>query len=312
MKDLGKIIFYLLATVLLGALLAPPLYWGAHWLASHGIQEWLAELPLRKFFNRGVLISAALLLWPVILWIRLPRVADLGLQPNAHRGRDLLVGFLGSFLVMVLFAVVLLNLGVFSMRKAILWGGLGQVMLSAVVVSVLEEAFFRGALMGLLMRSLSPAVALVSSSALYSIVHFLKPKDPAPTVYENVHWWSGLELIPGTFAQFADWKLVLGGFVTLFFVGMILGITRLKTHSLWMAIGLHAGWIVGKFGLSKITRRKIPASETLPWLGEDITIGVASAGTVLLTGLLIALWFYYRRRKSTHGPTPVSNSTRVG
>ncbi len=299
MKDLGKIIFYLIATVILGALLTPPLYWVAHWLASYGIQEWLAELPLRKFFNRGVLVAAIVLLWPTVRWLRLPQITDLGLQPNPHRWRDLTVGFLGSFLVMALFAVVLIQLGVFSMRKQILWWGLAQVCVSAVTVSLLEEAFFRGALMGLLMRSMSPLLALTFTSALYSIVHFLKPRDSAHTVYENVHWGSGFELIPGTFAQFADWKLVLGGFITLFFVGMILGITRLFTRSLWMAIGLHAGWILGKFGLSKIARRKIPESATMPWLGEDITIGIVSSGLVLLTGLLIALWFYHLYLKKT-------------
>lgn len=315
MKDLGKIILYLIATVLVGALLAPPLYWGAHWLAAHDIQPWLAELPLRKFFNRGALIAAVVLLWPTARWIKVPRIADLGLLPNPHRSRDLLIGFIASFLIMALLAALLMHLEIFRIRKEIQWGGLGQIALSAAVVSVLEEALFRGAILGLLLRSLPASFALLFSSALYSIVHFMKPKDVEATVLGEVHWLSGFDLIPDTFSQFTEWQMILGGFTTLFFVGLILGASRLKTDSLWMAIGLHAGWIMGKMGLGKIARRRIPAEETLPWLGEDITVGIWSIGMVLLTGVLIALWFYYlhrRKQQTLHAPPISKLDTPVG
>jgi len=292
LNDLGKIIFYLLATVVLGALLAPPLYWGAHWLASHGIQPWLAELHFRKFLHRGLLIAAVGLLWPTIKWISMPGWGALGLQPNPRRKQDLLVGFLASFLIMVGLALVLMQLEIYRVRSEIRWGQLGSVVVSAGVVSVLEEGLFRGAIFGLVSRAINKWWTLFFVSGLYSILHFLKPEEQLPEGH-TVGWLSGFELIPGAFNQFSEPWLVLGGFATLFVVGWILGYARIRTASLWMPIGLHAGWIIGKMGLGKIARRRI--TDTLPWLGEDITIGLASLFVVMLTGVLIYFWLRRRR-----------------
>ncbi len=64
-----------------------------------------------------------------------------------------------------------------------------------------------------------------------------------------IHWWSGLALLPEAFSQFHEPALLLGGFTTLLLAGLILGYARDRTQSLWMPIGLHAGWILGKMGL---------------------------------------------------------------
>ena len=292
MKSLGKIIFYLLATVFFGALLAAPLYWGGHWLASHGILTWLADTPFRKFFHRGLLVAAIVLLWPTARWLRVPNVRSLGLEANPHRWRDLGAGFAASFLMMVVLAAVLLALHVVKLRNHVHGADLASIAASAVVVSILEEWLFRGAILGLLARAMNRYAALFATSALFSILHFLKPNDAA--VPHAVGWLSGFALIPGAFAQFHEPWLVLGGFTTLFCVGWILGFSRLTTRSLGLAIGLHAGWVFGIMSFSKITKRLIPVEDTLPWFGADLTVGLGSVGVVLLTGLLV--WGYSRNR----------------
>ena len=87
---------------------------------------------------------------------------------------------------------------------------------------------------------------------------------------------------------------MLGGFTTLFCVGWILGSARLQTRSLWLSIGLHAGWILGIMSFSKATRRILKIQETLPWFGGDLTVGLGSVAVVLLTGGLV--WLYLRGR----------------
>src|SRR3954467_11639267 len=82
LKDIAKIFAYLAGVILLGALLAPPLYWGAMWLAGHGIFPALAEFKFQKFFNRAALVAAVLLLWPAIRWLRVRGWHDLGIQPD--------------------------------------------------------------------------------------------------------------------------------------------------------------------------------------------------------------------------------------
>jgi len=308
LKELGKIIFYLVATIILGALLTPPLAWGLQWLNGLGYLLDQADAPLHRIFNRGILVAAILLIWPVSRWIKVPRLFDLqafGLKPNPRRWQDLGIGFLGSFLIMALLAAVVIYLEIYTLRREIRWDGLQKVAISAVFVSLLEEGLFRGILLGLLLRTLNPLLALFSISSIYSIVHFVKPDEHLAAGAE-IEWFSGFPLVLDALRnfQFQNWHeflTLLGGFVTLLCVGWIMGWTRLKTGSLWMAIGLHAGWILGKMGLGPIARRKIKADETLPWLGEDITVGLVSIMLVLLTGLLIWLWIT-RVRNKKHEP----------
>jgi len=292
LKELGKIILYLLATVVLGALLASPLYWGAQWLAGLGILPWLAEFPYRKFFHRGLLVAAIVLLWPTARWLSIPSVAELGLQRNPRRWNDLAFGFAASFLVMVVLAIALIYFDVYRVRSTIHWNQLLKVATSAVVVSLLEEGLFRGAILGLLVRTMAWRPALFWVSAIYSIVHFLKPEQHLPADH-TIGLFTGFLLIPGAFGQFQEPWLVLGGFVTLFLVGWILGWTRIRLNSLWMAIGLHAGWIFGTMGFTKIGRRHV--KEMLPWLGQNLNVGIISIFMVLLTGVIVWWWITRRR-----------------
>ena len=291
LKSLGKIIFYLLATVILGALLAAPLYWGGQWLAHHGILTWLGDTPFRKFFHRGLLVAALLLLWPTARWLQVASVRALGLAPNPRRWGDLGAGFAAAFLMMVALSAVLLALHVVELRDHVHPMDFVQIALSAVVVSLLEEWLFRGAILGLLARTMPRYVAVFTVSALYSILHFFKPDTVEPLA---IHWFSGFALIPGAFAQFNEPMLLLGGFTTLFCVGWILGWARLKTRSLWMSFGLHAGWVFGFMSFSKATRRLMKVEETLPWFGGDLKIGLGSVVVVLITGLLV--WCYLKNR----------------
>lgn len=283
---------YLLATVVLGALLAPPLYWGAQWLASHGILTSLAEAPFRRFFHRSLLIAAIVLLWPTARWLQLPNVRALGLQPNLHRWSDAGMGFAASLSMMVALACVMLARHVVKLEDHVEPGIIVAAASAAIGAAFVEEWLFRGAILGLLARSMNRLVALFATSALFSILHFLKPAQV--TASQTVDWLSGFALIPGSFSDFRQPWLVLGGFTTLFCVGWILGWARLKTRSLWMPIGLHAGWVFGLKLFSGTTDRILKAKYTLPWFGETLYVGLGSVVAVMITGLLV--WAYLRKR----------------
>lgn len=293
MKSLGKIILYLIATVVLGALLAAPLYWGGQWLASQGILTWLADTAFRKFFHRGLLIAAIVLLWPTARWLKIPNVRALGIEPNPCPWRDAATGFAAAFLMMAVLAATLLTLGVVTFKESVPPFAFVKIAVSAGTVSFLEEWLFRGAILGLLARAMPPYAALFASSALFSILHFLKP-DTAPFT-QPVGWLSAFSLIPGAFAQFSQPWVVLGGFTTLFFVGWILGWARLQTRSLWMSIGIHAGLVLGIMSFSKATRRLMSVEETLPWFGGDLKVGLGSVAVVLMMSGII--WLALRRRR---------------
>lgn len=293
MKSLGKIILYLIATVVIGALLAAPLYWGGHWLAGHDIFPALAQTPFRRYFHRSLLVAALVLLWPTARWLQISSVRALGLEPNPRRWKDAATGFAASLGAMAILASVMLALHIVEPKalfKPTVFLGAAS---AAIGASFVEEWLFRGAILGLLTRSLSGYAALFFTSALFSILHFMKPNTPDPG---TIGWASGFAMIPPAFANFSEPWLVLGGFVTLFCVGWVLGWSRLKTHSLWMPFGLHAGWVFGLKTFSGTTKRTMNVTETMPWFGETLYVGIGSVLAVLFTGWVV--WLLLRERRS--------------
>jgi membrane protease YdiL (CAAX protease family) len=288
LKDVGKLLLYLAASLLLGALLAPVLFHGGQWLADHGIFPSLKTQPFRRYFNRSVQVSGILLLWPLVRSLRVKAVSELGLRPNAHWWRHSLAGLAAAVLMMLaLCAVVDAFGGIWFFPAEYRRGAeLPKVIATAVFVGILEECIFRGAFLGLLQRNLGRWPALAVTSAFFSVLHFIKPItvtiDPA-----EVGWLSGILLVPAVFGQWTDPAMIGSLFTTLFAVGWVLGWATQRTHSLWMSIGLHAGWVFCAQGFGKFARF---TEGGLPWIGSELQIGIAPLATVLFTGLLCRLW----------------------
>lgn len=278
---------YLLATVLFGALLAPPLYWGAHALIAHDTFTFLARYDFETYFHRALLIAALILLWPLARSLEIRKLDDLQLAPNPHRGRDLIAGLLLSSLPLLCCAVVLVAMPLFSIRANINWAAVGKVAAAAAFVPIIEEIFFRGLVLGALLKTGRQLLSIVLTSALYSIVHFLKAPDQTSP---DVTWFSGFNSIAHAFVQFTDPLLVGAGFTTLFLIGWILAEARLLTRSLWLPIGLHAGWIFTAGAFNKIALRQFVA---FPWLGKNLLVGLVPLALACLTWLLMRGWLKY-------------------
>ncbi len=290
MKEIRSIVLFLLGTALLGALLAPWVFWAGRGLAARGIVPFLAETDFPQFFDRAVLIAAVALLWPTIRALRIRSRADLGIEPDPRGWTRLGVGFLAGFLCMAAFGALVLHLGVYRLKAEPPWGDLAKIAVSAFTVGVLEEWLFRGAMLGIFRRAMGKWTAVFWISAIYSILHFVKP--PRVTIPdEQIDWLTGFRVLPSCFEKFAEPALLGAGFTTLFLLGWILGWATVRTRALWLGIGLHAGLVFAKFGFSKLTKRKI--DDTLPWLGEDIIVGLGALAVVGLSGALCWAWLHY-------------------
>ena len=295
MKDFGKILLYLLAAVVLGALLAPALFHGGAWLADHGILPGLKTQPFRRFFNRSIQVSAILLLWPLVKSLRVRTIADLGLQPDRRGWQRWLAGLFAAVILMAVMCGIVHAFGGirFFAPDARRPGELPKVAFTAVCVGIVEEWLFRGAFLGLFQRSMGRWPALMVTSALFSVVHFIKPITITIPPAE-VGWLSGFALIPAAFSQWTEPALIGALFTTLFAVGWVLGWAAQRTRSLWMSIGLHTGWVLCMQGFGKFAGFK---DGNLPWMGSDLRIGIAPLLTVLATGALCRLWLLHVDRR---------------
>ncbi len=160
----------------------------------------------------------------------------------------------------------------------------------------MEELIFRGALFGILRRALVWPAALAVSSAVYAAVHFLQKPPAAPPV----DWLSGLRLLPELFRLPADGSGLAPACFTLLLAGAILALAYQRTGTLFMSIGLHAGWIFWLTAYRSLTREAAGAARWL-WGGDKLIDGWLPF--FLLALVLAGLW-------RARGPAAGANSRR--
>jgi membrane protease YdiL (CAAX protease family) len=284
LKDAARLAAYFIAIIVVGALLAPILFWSAQALAAHGVFPFLVKYDFDTFFHRAILVAAVLLLWPLLRVSNVRGLGDLRLTPNRHWARDVGCGVLLSVIPLLFCVALLIALHVYSFRHVFVWPRLGKVLLAAISVPFIEETFFRGIVLGILLRTSRKLLSIVAVSGLFAAVHFLKGSEREPTI---VTWTSGFQSIGDAFAGFGDPMMVLAAFATLFLIGCILADARVLTRSLWLPIGLHAGWIFASGTFSWLARRQMVA---LPWLGKNLLVGVIPLGLAAVTWVLMRLW----------------------
>jgi hypothetical protein len=217
--------------------------------------------------DRSLLLIALAGLWPLLRALGAVSWREIGLGAPAGQwkrlGGGLLLGF-GSLAVLAVLALVThqrvwtppLPAGKIT---GVLLGALG----TAALVGTVEEILFRGGIFGGLRRVLPWILALIISSAIYALVHFLQPAALAGPV----HWNSGLLLLPLKLAGFADGHRLVPGFFCLTLVGVMLGLAYQRTGNLYFSIGLHAGWI---FWLKSYGAFTVAAAPAVSWFwGTD-------------------------------------------
>ena len=289
MKDAARLAAYFIAIVVGGALLAPILFWSAQALAAHGVFLFLVKYDFNTFFHRAILIVAVLLLWPLLRVSSVRGLGDLGLATNPNWARDVGNGVLLSVIPLLFCGALLITLHLYSFRHVFVWPRFGKVVLAAIAVPFIEETCFRGIVLGILLRTGRKWLAIIAVSALFAAVHFLKGSEREPAI---VTWSSGFQSIGDAFAGFGDPMMVLSAFATLFLIGCILADARMLTCSLWVPIGLHAGWIFASGTFSWLARRQMVA---LPWLGTNLLVGIIPLGLAAVTWIVMRKWLKHDR-----------------
>ena len=289
MKDAARLAAYFIAITVAGALLAPILFWSAQALAAHGVFPFLVKYDFDTFFHRAILVAAVLLLWPLLRVSNVRGLGDLGLAANPHWARDVGCGVLLSVIPLLFCGALLIALHVYSFRHVFVWPRFGKVLLAAIGVPFIEETFFRGIVLGILLRTGRKLLSVVAVSGLFAAVHFLKGSEREPAI---VTWTSGFQSIGDAFAGFGDPMMVLAAFATLFLIGCILADARVLTRSLWLPIGLHAGWIFASGTFSWLARRQMVS---LPWIGKNLLVGIIPLGLAAVTWILMRLWLKHDR-----------------
>ena len=229
---------YLIFVFVGGALLAPVIH-NAIGALSGGTG---LHIPFRRVVDRCLLVLALAALWPFVQAMGVRSLSELGLKPNDRSTREYFVGMGVGSLLLITSAGIFLLAGRGSWTEASGNAWFKQILSAlgtALLVPVLEETLFRGAIYGSLRRAWNPLAALWISSGLYAILHFFsRPEDPS-----SIHWYSGFVVLGRMLQGFTEFQTVIPGFLSLTLLGVILVLAFERTGRLFLSMGIHGAVI---------------------------------------------------------------------
>jgi hypothetical protein len=224
-------------TLLLASLVAWPV-----WLVAHALAP---SLPFHRIVAR---------FWQLLLLAGLlTALRGLGLRGRADWGygiprpvflRQFALGLALGVATMLPMSFALGALGIHHLRpgfgSAMLIEAVASGALAGLAVAFLDETFFRGLMYRAVSRESGFVFAAWSTALVYAAIHFLaRARIPA----DEIAWDSGIRLLGGALAHFADPLAIADSFVTLVLVGLLLAFVRRRTGAIAAGIGLHMGWV---------------------------------------------------------------------
>jgi uncharacterized protein len=306
MKSMSKhqrLLIFLLFVLALTSILSPWFALCANWLVDH--LPGLEHYSFSRIFNRTFMISGIVLFFICRRLLKIGKLSELGFVTLGQGGSDLLRGW---------------TLAVTSMAALVLAMSVGEVFepffrlsfsrslsrcfsgfLSGVFAGTLEEIFFRGILFKGLLQGGRLFRALVLSSLFYSALHFVTPGEP----YFVKEWdpMAGFRHLFYTFTPFLEPLNLLPGMFGLYLLSSVFTYAFLRTGNLYLAVGLHAGWI---FSLQSMRVFGDYKREDLGWLfgstDPKIVSGVAT-WIGIVSVLLVVHWWTRDRCGLTVGRT---------
>ncbi|HSE84875.1 MAG TPA: CPBP family intramembrane glutamic endopeptidase [Candidatus Binatia bacterium] len=303
MKSYQRLLLFVLLVLGLTALISP---WAAiAWDLMSGAESMAREdrIPFSRIFNRLFMISGVLLFFAYRPLLKIESPSQLGLTPRTRARRDVAIGLclaLGSMLVLgfimslaeVYKPFFRLSLGE-SLVQCV------QALLTGFTVGFLEEIFFRGIIFRGLLEDWKPLPAFLVANLFYAALHFVKPGEEY--FLSGIDPWAGFRHLFSTFAPFLEPAGIAPGMIGLLLIGIALSYAFLRTATLYLSIGLHAGWIIS---IKTVRVFGDYQRENLGWLfgstDPKIVSGVVTWAGILLVG--IAVYWITRRRAGLSVP----------
>lgn len=166
---------------------------------------------------------------------------------DKKKALHLFSGFMLGVWAVALLMNILIFLGhykvdvdVFGMRMMLI---LVKSFFAAFLVAFLEETVFRGIIMQTLADKKPFAFALVVSSFLYAGVHFLKPSGNEVVMTSGFYGIDILRDVVNGFWSNKDFYMM--PFTGLFILSVLFSYCYVRTSSLYLSVGLHAGLVFG-------------------------------------------------------------------
>jgi len=290
MKGFLKFLAVFAGVLLVSAVLAPAL----HSFLPYGFA---------RIFNRVVMIGAIL---AVVIFVRFKKemFVRFGLDWRKDSLRFFWTGFLTVSTVLAFFTIIQLFAGNAHLSlRDLSWqkwvAKLVGIIAGGLLIGTLEEFFFRGFVFSSLRDKMfrgSVPLAMVITSLFYASLHFINIRKPGLSQVPG--FMDSLKLIAAPIQSFADWHAVWPAALGLFLFGMVLNYCVVRTKSLYVSIGVHAGAVifVRAIGLFVGFMEK----NVLLWSTKKVYDGALGWACLLLVG-----WILSRFLKKVDSPKAI-------
>ena len=304
MKSYQRLLLFAIIVLGFTALLSPwaALTWDYITTTRPGWESY--RYSFGKIFDRFFMVSGILLFFCCRRFLRLGPVSQWGLTPRSFAAPDLWRGFSLAVASMAGLALVMSSADVFepffrlSLARSL--ERCASAILAAAAAGFIEELLFRGLIFKGLYEQLGQARAYLFAALFYSAIHFVKPGDPA--ALGGLDAWIGIRYLAGSFQPFLDLDRLFPGLLGLFLIGAALCYAFERTGTLYLSIGLHAGWI---FSLKTLRVFGDFRRNDLGWLfgstDPKIVSGVVTWVGIVLVGIAVGL---ITRRRARLFPDP--------
>ncbi len=200
-------------------------------------------------------------------------LTDIGLQANGASLRNFGLGVLlaGGSAALMLFAPLLAGTGHLVARQSseFTWSSLMFYLVALFFAAAGEEMIFRGYAFQLLVQKMGPFATVLPVGVIFGLAHGNNPHASQLGVLNTILW------------------------------GILLGYAFLRSHDLWLPIGLHYGWnaVLPLFGVNlsgltiEVTRYSYQWDLTPLWSGG----AYGPEGGLLATIFAVALFFAITR-----------------
>src|SRR5262245_8768600 len=290
MKSYQRLLIFVLLVLALAALISPwaATAWDLISRANGAAPE--DRIPFSRIFNRFFMISGVILFFAYRPLLNIESPSQLGLTPRTGAIRDIAIGLCLALGSMLLLGTIMSLNGMYkpffrlslseSVEECV------QALLTAFTVGFLEEIFFRGIIFRGLLEDWKPLPAFLAANLFYSALHFVKPGEPY--FLSGVDPLAGVRHLFSTFTPFLELSEIAPGLMGLLLIGIVLSYAFLRTGTLYLAIGLHAGWIIS---IKTVRVFGDYQRENLGWLfgstDPKIVSGVVTWVGIILVGVAV-------------------------
>ena len=310
MKSYQRLLIFILLVLGVTAVVSP---WAATaWDLISGASAAAAEdrIPFSRFFDRFFMISGIVLFFSCRSLLKIDSLSQLGLSPRTRAASDVAAGLCFALGSMFALGFIMSTAGVYEVFFRLSLGESVELYLKAILtgltVGFLEEIFFRGIIFRGLLEDWKPLPAFLTANLFYSALHFVKPGEQY--FLSGVEPWAGFRHLFSTFAPFLEPTEIVPGMIGLLLIGIVLSYAFLRTGTLYLSIGLHAGWIIS---IKTVRVFGDYRRESLGWLfgstDPKIVSGVLTWVGIILVG--VAVYWITRNRAGLCVPNETTKVT---